>query len=646
MGEILMLNSKSFYAVSLLALALVVGSCSSVSSSIVIETSSTTSTSVVDSSSFSSSEVSDERYQIYLLALNAGFTGTYQDWLDSIRGADGTSILSGNNDPTGDVGRNGDVYVNTTSWDFFVKVGGVWTKVGNIMGPKGDKGEPGQDGRDGTDGQDGNHGMSAYQIYLTYYPGYPGTEFDWINDLASGQLVKIITYDFNGGTESDTRTIYFKGESIGILPTTMKAFHMFLDWTVEGEIIDEDYYVISNSVIIAQWEIAIENGSTKIFNALDLMNILSFGADYYILANDIDLAGIEWTPLGNENTGFSGYLDGNGKTISNLTITQSQPHLGLFAHNTGTVKNLKLENVHIDVIGQESSPVIAGSLVAINKGNIENIETLSGSIIVHSKLVDGSYVGGIVGLHNHNSALSKLNNSINVVTENVEYSGGLVGAGKSIITNSINKGSVSGDFYQGGLVGGGYSLTISNSMNIATITGGGVGGLIGGAAGNNTMITNSLNKGALVGEFYSGGLVGWGNTTLIVSSMNIGTVSGSVYLGGLIGRVSTSSELHVQNSVNFADILSTAETNTIGGITGIIPTTNDFELTFHTGRITINGIETLGNEFGTKIIDLSTFNLTFFTTTLGWDTEVWDFVGLDVINGVYPTLKILPTMET
>ena len=36
-----------------------------------------------------------------------------------------------------------------------------------------------------------------------------------------------------------------------------------------------------------------------------------------ILANNIDLAGIEWNPDGS----FGGIFDGNGKTISNLTVT-------------------------------------------------------------------------------------------------------------------------------------------------------------------------------------------------------------------------------------------------------------------------------------------------------------------------------------
>ena len=37
---------------------------------------------------------------------------------------------------------------------------------------------------------------------------------------------------------------------------------------------------------------------------------------------------------------------------------------------------------------------------------------------------------------------------------------------------------------------------------------------------------------------------------------------------------------------------------------------------------------------------LETLDEQFFTTTLGWSTDDWDFTNLDVVNGVYPTLKI------
>ena len=43
----------------------------------------------------------DPRYDIYQLAVNSGYTGTYQEWLDSIKGEDGQ------NGETPHIGNNG-----------------------------------------------------------------------------------------------------------------------------------------------------------------------------------------------------------------------------------------------------------------------------------------------------------------------------------------------------------------------------------------------------------------------------------------------------------------------------------------------------------------------------------------------------------
>lgn len=75
--------------------------------------------------------------------------------------------------------------------------------------------------------------------------------------------------------------------------------------------------------------------------------------EYFQLGNDIDLANEEWIPIGNSlEQPFSGYFDGNGYTISNLKITQlteENKNLGFFGVLGGYVKDLKLENVTIDV---------------------------------------------------------------------------------------------------------------------------------------------------------------------------------------------------------------------------------------------------------------------------------------------------------
>ena len=127
-------------------------------------TSSGESSGTINTSTSSDSHHDDERYQIYILAKNAGYEGTYEEWLESIKGKDGTSFLNGASNPSTEIGNEGDTYINTITWDVFVKSGGQWSKVGNIMGqqgPQGPQGEPGKDGEDGKDGKDGEQGPAG-----------------------------------------------------------------------------------------------------------------------------------------------------------------------------------------------------------------------------------------------------------------------------------------------------------------------------------------------------------------------------------------------------------------------------------------------------------------------------------------------------
>ena len=74
--------------------------------------------------------------------------------------------------------------------------------------------------------------------------------------------------------------------------------------------------------------------------------------------NDIDLSSYSnWDPIGDDSAGFTGVLDGNGYTISNLTINRpDEDGVGLFAiigdpstMSGGEVRNLGIECV--DIVG-------------------------------------------------------------------------------------------------------------------------------------------------------------------------------------------------------------------------------------------------------------------------------------------------------
>ena len=60
-----------------------------------------------------------------------------------------------------------------------------------------------------------------------------------------------------------------------------------------------------------------------------------------VLTADIDLNSQAWTPIGgtSEETAFSGDFNGGGFKLLNLNITTDEDKYGLFAYNTGTIRN-------------------------------------------------------------------------------------------------------------------------------------------------------------------------------------------------------------------------------------------------------------------------------------------------------------------
>ena len=149
-----------------------------------------------------------------------------------------------------------------------------------------------------------------------------------------------------------------------------------------------------------------EGEAIKIYTADDLLAVAeNIDADY-ILMNDIDMAGIEWTPID-----YNGNFDGNNHAILNLEIkttsqgirttydgnykTYDTSFAGLFGVlENGSVKNLTLKGLNIKVNKEE--PCFIGSIAGFAEGSsIENCN-IEGTLRldVSAKMFG---VGGIVG---------------------------------------------------------------------------------------------------------------------------------------------------------------------------------------------------------------------------------------------------------
>ena len=174
-----------------------------------------------------------------------------------------------------------------------------------------------------------------------------------------------------------------------------------------------------------------------------------------ILAADITLPTVaegenNWTPIGTKDHYYSRYtgtFDGNGKTITGLTINQSgTDHVGLFGRigGRGTVKNLTLENVNI--IGHDNVGGVVGS-------TDDDSSTVTGCTV--SGTVSGnSNVGGVVGYNYMGNVIGcTASGDVTGMGNNV---GGVVGY--NFTNGRVNacyhaSGSVSGANFVGGVVG-------------------------------------------------------------------------------------------------------------------------------------------------------------------------------------------------
>lgn len=125
-------------------------------------------------------------------------------------------------------------------------------------------------------------------------------------------------------------------------------------------------------------------------------------------------------------TTFSDILDGQGHTISGITLIGTGNNIGFFGTLSGTVQNLKLEDIKVE--GKDYVGAIAG----INTGTITNCQVKGFSVVVGK-----NSVGGLVG--NNTGSVSDCTSSAMVSgTGSVNL---LVGSGTAA-TNSISTGVV------------------------------------------------------------------------------------------------------------------------------------------------------------------------------------------------------------
>ena len=332
----------------------------------------------------------------------------------------------------------------------------------------------------------------------------------------------------------------------------------------------------------------------QITNAVQLNEVRNHLNKAFILMNDIDLTAyledespyLGWLPIGTNETDashFTGYFDGNNKTISGLWIARgTTDYVGLFGYcYKCSIKNLTLKIVNIK--GQNRVGAICGYIsegFVTNcsiTGKVEGANSVGGgigyvynnddyvySLISASVDVKGTKcVGGLIGFIDTGTARVKASITSCFVQGNVtgEISvGGILGNSQcdGTISGCGFRGNVSGNRFVGGIEGGSNAMaddlslekcfsfvTLTSSYVSPTKSGQYSGGLCGRLIGS---ASDCFSRGSVSGTTNTGGLFGYANRGRIEKCYFDGTVSGQgPKVGGLIGEGSTYCNLYSSN---------------------------------------------------------------------------------------------------
>ena len=405
-----------------------------------------------------------------------------------------------------------------------------------------------------------------------------------------------------------------------------------------------------------------------------------------------------------------------GATLTNL-VNDSSAAIegenyvgGIAGTNAGTITAQNQSN--LINCGSITGQNYVGGVAGENIGTIEYVKN-DVNLYVKDDTKTAQYFGGVAGINGRvddetttdvneavTGTITSATNEGDVVAENAQYVGGIVGwntsQGKLVGMGNSNEGTVIGGSYVGGVIGkndaaigskGSAQVGITNEGTVIA-TKGGAGGLIGE---NNAAITNTvmINRGEVHGNNTNdgsgtGGLIGTNNENGDITYSSLinevtGTVTGTNNVGGLIGvnkaditggRYTVTGEdagMYINKIYNngvinvgtYKDengdgkyVFDEQDGNNIGGLIG----DNQGSLTagYNTGAINAAGSENVGGIAGSNIGTIDQVFNTVMTEngqnqTITGGTNVGGLVGYNEAHGkitnAYNTSNVVATNQ-
>lgn len=382
-----------------------------------------------------------------------------------------------------------------------------------------------------------------------------------------------------------------------------------------------------------------------------------YSGQYIVLGADIDLSTLtsKFRPVGlYTDKPFLGNFNGNGHTVSGLSITQGDvPNTGLFgfAGQGSVIANVNVSGANIESRGEST-----GTLVGHTKGKVSTVSVTGSNVVSY-----GQYSGGVAGYVEKGSID---NASFAGTIDGYGAIGGIVGeAEMAPVTScqssaSMNMGGIKNFTYRGvgGITGNSIGANISKCVFSGVITeqtGYGLAGGITGSAIEDT-ITLCLNAGPVSSvapensgsDTYpagnAGGIAGLIYGTQINDCLNGNMVlasKDSKKMGGIVGYVAGRMSNGRYASKVF-NCITTGQvyTSVLQQNTGLYGTTFDADtLVFDN---CLYDVQITGTD---KPLTATLPSYAALTGTLtsgealsGFDTSIWAFN-----KGEYPTLKCL-----
>lgn len=181
-------------------------------------------------------------------------------------------------------------------------------------------------------------------------------------------------------------------------------------------------------------DITVSNINYAITTPSDLVNMKYDLSGDFTLENDIDMSGVDWTPVGE----FTGTFDGKGHYIKNLSYNDSQKgEVAVFS----TTRNAEIKNLGVMNANLVGNANVAGIVGRAYGGVVENCA------VVQSYIEGSDHVASIVG-------------DVNINDE-------AVGA---IVRNCVSDSRVNSRSYQaGGITGTIVAGTVENCLFSGTV---------------------------------------------------------------------------------------------------------------------------------------------------------------------------------